>query len=66
MYFGRASENYLQSFYFTTFMLPVAMGTSYFFNYFLMPEYLAVKNYWKFGLYFVYTLIFSLSIWKCL
>ncbi|MEQ9285988.1 MAG: LytTR family DNA-binding domain-containing protein [Cyclobacteriaceae bacterium] len=61
-YFGRTAENYLQSFYFTCFMLPVALATSYFFNYYLVPQFLISKKYWKFGLYFIYTLIISLYL----
>jgi heme/copper-type cytochrome/quinol oxidase subunit 2 len=57
--FGSAYNAYLQSFYFVTFLLPVAIGVSYFFNYYLMPVYLLEKRYLRFGLYSIYTLIVS-------
>jgi hypothetical protein len=41
-------------------LLPVVMGTSYFFNYFLVPQFLLKKKYFWFGLYFIYTLVVSL------
>lgn len=43
-------------------MLPVALGTSYFFNYYLVPQFLISKRYWQFGIYFIYTLIISLYL----
>jgi two-component system response regulator LytT len=62
VYFGRIANDYSQAFYFATFILPVAMGTSYWFNYYLLPHYLIKKRYWKFTLYFLYTIIFSLYL----
>ena len=62
VYFGRASDDFLQAFYFTTFLLPVALATTYFFNYFLVPKYLVHRRYTLFGLYFFYTLIISLYL----
>ncbi|MEQ6118419.1 LytTR family DNA-binding domain-containing protein [Reichenbachiella sp. MALMAid0571] len=62
IYFGRIANDYGQAFYFATFMLPVAMATSYFFNYYLVPQFLIKKKYLKFTLYFFYTLIFSLYL----
>ncbi|MFT7034793.1 MAG: two-component system response regulator LytT [Cyclobacteriaceae bacterium] len=62
VYFGRIANDYGQAFYFATFILPVAMATSYFFNYYLVPQFLIKKRYWKFSLYFFYTLIFSLYL----
>lgn len=60
--FGQADGDYTKSFLFVTFLLPAAMGTSYFFNYYLVPNYLLKKRYFKFGLYLLYTLIFSLYL----
>jgi hypothetical protein len=63
--FGRVFQSFILSFYFVAMLLPVAVGTSYFFNYFLVPRYLLKKRYAKFGLYFVYLLIIStwLEMW---
>lgn len=58
--FGQADDQYVKSFYYVTFLLPVAIGTSYFFNYWLVPNYLLKQRYLKFGLYCFYTLIISL------
>lgn len=58
--FGQADGRYTKSFYYVTFLLPVAIGTSYFFNYWLVPNYLLKQRYVKFGLYCFYTLIISL------
>jgi two-component system, LytTR family, response regulator LytT len=41
-------------------LLPIVLGTSYFFNYFLVPKYLLKKKYVKFTLYSLYTAIISL------
>ncbi len=58
--FAQADGDYLKTFYFVTFLMPVAIGTSYFFNNFLVPKYLLNQQYFKFGLYLLYTLVFSL------
>jgi len=57
--FGRSYGGYAQSFYFVTFLFPVILGTSVFFNSFLIPKYLLRKKYFRFILYTIYTLIFS-------
>lgn len=63
--FGKVFESYVLSFYFVSMLLPVAVGTSYLFNFFLIPGYLLKKRYAKFTLYFVYLLILStyLEMW---
>lgn len=58
--FGKADGQYQKSFYYVSFLIPIAIGTSYFFNYFLVPKYLLKKRYLKFALYCFYTLIVSL------
>jgi len=58
--FGQGDHDYIKTLYYVTFLMPVAIGTSYFFNYFLVPRYLLTRRYIKFGLYLFYTLIFSL------
>ncbi|VXD15930.1 LytTR family DNA-binding domain-containing protein [Marinoscillum sp. 108] len=60
--FGQANGDFIEAFYFVTFLLPVALATSYFFNYFLVPSYLLTRRYVLFGLYFAYTLIFSIYL----
>lgn len=60
--FGNSYGNYAQSFYFVTFLLPVAMATSYFFNYYLVPKYLLERKYIRFGIYTAYTVIVSLYL----
>ena len=60
--FGFTDHNYLYSFYFVSFLLPVITGTSYFYNLVLIPRYLLKKKYLKFALYSVYTLIISMYL----
>lgn len=60
--FGNSWENYLQSFYFVAMLLPIVVGTSYFFNYFLVPRYLLTGRYLYFGLFLFYTFIVSLYL----
>lgn len=42
--------------------MPVVMGTSCFFNYFLVPRYLFTKRFREFGLYSFYMLVVSLCL----
>lgn len=60
--FGSTYGDFIKSFYFVTFLLPVAMATSYFFNYYLVPRYLLKRDYVRFTLYTVYTIIISLYL----
>ena len=60
--FGKVFGNLVLSFYFVSMLLPVAVGTSYAFNIWLVPCYLFKKRYKKFSLYFVYLLILSLYL----
>ncbi len=60
--FGFSDHNYLYSFYFVSFLLPVIVGTSYFYNLVLIPRYLLKKKYLKFTLYCIYTLIISMYL----
>lgn len=60
--FGRSYGGMTQSFYFVSFLFPVIVGTSFFFNSFLVPQYLLRKKYFKFVLYFLYTLTFSIYL----
>lgn len=60
--FGSSYSDYIKAFYFVTFLLPVAIGTSYFFNYFLVPKYLITGDNIRFTIYTIYTLIVSLYL----
>ncbi|MFC2138339.1 sensor histidine kinase [Bacteroidota bacterium] len=48
--------------WFSSFILPVTMGVTYFVVYFLIPRYLLTKQYLKFVLYCFYTLVISSNI----
>ena len=50
--------------WFSTFLIPVTMITTYFVVYFLIPTYLLTKKYFLFSLYSIYTVI--LSTWLIL
>jgi len=60
--FGYSSSHYAEAFYFVSMLLPVIVGTSYFFNYYLVPKYLFEKAYFKFVLYVIYTLVISVYL----
>lgn len=60
--FGSGYGDYIKSFYFVTFLLPVAIATSYFFNYYLVPRFLLKREYTRFILYTIYTLVASLYL----
>ncbi len=57
--FGQKWENAITAFYFISLMMPIVLGTSYFFNYYLVPRFLLKKRLFKFGLYTIYTIIVS-------
>lgn len=60
--FGSSWENRMAAFYYICMLLPVVMATSYFFNYFLVPRYLLSRKYFRFILFFLYTLVVSLYL----
>lgn len=60
--FNRSLNGLQLSFYFVSFLLPVIIGTSLVFNYYLVPEYLLKDRKFKFGLYFIYLLIVSVYL----
>ncbi|MEZ5059020.1 MAG: LytTR family DNA-binding domain-containing protein [Saprospiraceae bacterium] len=60
--FGRSWGNPLAAFFFIAMLLPIVLGTSYFFNYFLVPFYFIKKEYFQFGLYCFYTIVISLYL----
>lgn len=62
LFFGRQWENNLAAFYFVTMLLPVVLGTSYFFNYFLVPRFFMKRKVFKFILYTFYLIVISLYL----
>lgn len=62
LFFGSHWENHLLAFYFSSLLLPVVMGTSYFFNLYLVPNFLFTEKYGRFALYFFYMLVISLYL----
>lgn len=60
--FGDSYGGFSRSFYFVSFLFPVILGTSVFFNQVLVREYLLKKRYYKFSIYFVYTLVISVYL----
>ena len=55
-------ESYVEAFYYVSLLMPVVMGTSYFFNYFLVPRYLFQRKFFQFGLYSFYMVVISLCL----
>jgi LytS/YehU family sensor histidine kinase len=58
-FFSYNSKDTVYVTWFSSFLLPVAMVTTYFVVYFLLPKYLFTKKYTLFILYGIYTLIIS-------
>jgi len=57
--------------WFSSALLPLTMGVTYFVNYYLVPNFLLTKKYFLFTLYSFYTLVFSsylivLVLYACL
>lgn len=70
-FFSYNSTNNNYVFWFSSFLLPVTMATTYFVIYHLIPKYLLTKKYKLFILYGLYTLVFStyfilITIFGCL
>lgn len=62
LFFGQSWNSFSLGFFFSAFLLPIVAGTTYFFNYFLVPRYLFPGYYGSFTLYFFYTLVVSLYL----
>lgn len=62
IFFGRKNSNYDQTFFFVGLLMPVTVATTYFVNYYLVPQYLLKSRYAVFALYFIYTLLLSLLL----
>ena len=60
-FFGHFTTDYRYTIIFVCLLMPIAVGTTYLINYFLIPRYLLRKRYLRFGWYFAFTLI--LSVW---
>ncbi|MFY0598232.1 MAG: LytTR family transcriptional regulator [Cyclobacteriaceae bacterium] len=62
LFFGQNWENHILAFYFSCLLLPIVVGTTYFFNMYLVPRYLITGRYWTLALYSFYMLVVSLYI----
>ncbi len=49
--FGFSWENKSAAFFFVCMLLPIVLGTSYFFNYLLVPKFYLAKRYTRFAFY---------------
>jgi sensor histidine kinase YesM len=57
IFFGRQTNNYLQTIFFVGLIMPVTIGATYVLNYILVPNYLLKERYYYFFMYFIYALI---------
>ena len=60
--FGQKWANSVAAFYFISMLMPIVLGTSYFFNYHLVPTFLLKKRHLRFTLYTVYAISVSLYL----
>ncbi|TKG89026.1 LytTR family transcriptional regulator [Puteibacter caeruleilacunae] len=60
--FGSSWGNGKAAFFFVSMLLPIVLGTSYFFNYVLVPKFYLTKRYGRFALYSFYTAIVSVYL----
>ena len=58
-FFGVGSTDFNKTLSFSLFLMPITVATTYVSIYKLIPEYLITKQYFRFGLYSLYTLIIS-------
>ena len=58
-FFGHQQGYYLITFKFVILLLPITIGTTYFFNYYLIPHFLLKNKIKQFFLFSIYALIFS-------
>jgi hypothetical protein len=52
----------MEAFYYVSLLMPVIIGTSYFFNYILVPRYLFKRRFFLFCVYSFYMLVVSLCL----
>jgi len=62
LFFVSNGHSFSQVFYFISFLLPVVIGTAYYVNTKLIPEFLVRKKTGLFVLYLIYTIIISLYL----
>ncbi|MUP45977.1 LytTR family transcriptional regulator [Gramella sp. BOM4] len=62
IFFGFVWESNLLAFYFSCMLLPIVIGTTYFFNFYLVPKFLFKGKYRRFAIYFFYMLVVSLYL----
>lgn len=62
MVFGYRINDFAGAFMFTSFLMPVLIGSSYVFSEYIIPKFLLERKYFRFGLYSVYTLIITLNL----
>ncbi len=62
IFFGRKNNNYGQTLFFVSLLMPVTIGTSYLLNYYLLPHFLMRERYALFLLYTLYLLFTSLFL----
>jgi sensor histidine kinase YesM len=62
LFFGHQQGNYLITFQFVLLLMPITIATTYFFNYYLIPNYLLKNKIRQFVLFGAYTLIASFWI----
>ena len=60
-FFGHFSGDYQFTYLFVCLLLPIAVGTTYFILYGLIPRYLLRKRYARFATYFIFSMI--ISVW---
>lgn len=58
-FFDVGSTNFTNTLYFSLFLMPITIATTYVSIYKLIPDYLVKKRYSLFGLYSIYTFIIS-------
>jgi signal transduction histidine kinase len=60
--FGRSWGSNVAAFFFISMLIPIVLGTSFFFNYILVPRYLLKRKYFRFALYSFYTVVVSIYL----
>jgi len=61
-FFEYSTNNGVYGFWFSSLLMPITIGITYFITSFLIPNFLLQKKYFYFGLYSIYTLIISADL----
>jgi len=61
-FFGVSSSRFNDTLLFSLGLMPTTIATTYVLSYKLIPDYLITKQYWRFALYSIYTLIISIYL----